>query len=262
MSGVFISFGMLADVHCHLEDRQFDSDLAQVIERAKKAAVAFVICNGTDKKSNEKVLSISEKFNIVKSALGLFPAEAEKMPEDKILEEISFIEKNKDKIVAIGEIGLDYHYTKDPDFIKKQKFALTKLVELAEKIKKPVILHSRKAEQDVFDILQSSNVKNAVFHCFTGKISLAKKIAEAGFYFSIPANIIFSPNLQELVKAVDINQLLTETDSPLLSPFRGKRNEPAFVTESVKKIAELKKINVKEAEDILFKNAKNLFRLQ
>jgi len=252
---------MLIDAHCHLEDKQFDKDLDEVIERAKKANVAIVICNGLNKKDNEKILSISRKFDIVKCAFGLYPSEAEKMSEDRIMEDIKFIEKNKDYIVAVGEIGLDFLYTKDSDLIQRQKFALNKLIELAERIKKPVILHSRKAEQEVFDILQSSSVKKAVFHCFTGKMSIAKKIAEAGFYFSIPANVVVSSNLQELVKTIDIRQLLTETDSPLLSPFKGKRNEPAFVAEAVKKIAEIKKIEVREAENLILENAEKIFNL-
>lgn len=252
---------MLVDTHCHLEDKQFDRDLDEVIERAKKANVLFAISNGLNKKGNEKILSISRRFDIVKCAFGLYPSEAEKMSEDKIMDSIRFIKKNKDFIVAIGEIGLDYLYTKDSDLIQKQKFALGKMIELAEKIKKPVILHSRKAEQDVFEMIQSSNVKKAVFHCFTGKLSIAKKIASAGFCFSIPANVVFSLNLQELVKTIDIKQLLTETDSPYLSPFKGRRNEPAFVVESVKKIAEIKKIDLKEAENILSENANGLFGL-
>jgi len=246
---------MLIDTHCHLEDRQFDKDLDEVIKRARRANVAFAISNGLNKKGNEKILSISRKFDIVKCAFGLYPSEAEKMGEDRILSDISFIEKNKDYIVAIGEIGLDYLYTKDSDLIGKQKFALNKLIELAEKIKKPVILHSRKAEQEVFEMIQSSNVKKAVFHCFTGKLSIAKKIAEAGFYFSIPANIAISSNIQELAKTVDIKHLLTETDSPYLSPFKGKRNEPAFVMEALKKIAELKKMELKEAENAILENS-------
>jgi len=250
---------MLIDTHCHLEDKQFDRDLDEVIERAKRADVRFIICNGLNKKGNQKILEISKRFDFVKCAFGLGPNEAERLSEDEILGEIEFIEENRDKIVAIGEIGLDFLYTKDADLIRKQKFALQKLIELAERIKKPVILHSRKAEQEVFDMVQSSDIKKAVFHCFTGKLSIAKKIADKGFYFSVPANVVFSPNLQELVKIIDIKQLLTETDSPLLSPFKGRRNEPAFVMESVRKVAEIKKISPREAEDVLFGNAKDLF---
>ncbi|MEM4337146.1 MAG: TatD family hydrolase, partial [Candidatus Woesearchaeota archaeon] len=225
---------MLVDVHCHLEDEQFDNDLKNVILRAKKANVAFALCNGLNRKGNEKILSLSERFDIVKCAMGLYPKEAEKFSEDQIVEQLEFIEKNKNKILSIGEIGLDFHYTKDKDLIQKQKFALEKALELAQKINLPVILHSRKAEQEVFDLLLTTSIKKAVFHCFTGKLSVAKKIADVGFYFSIPTNVVFSSSMQKLVEVIDLEQLLTETDAPYLSPFKGKRNEPAFVSEAVK----------------------------
>lgn len=249
------------DVHAHLEWKDFDSILPAIIERAKEANVKYIVSAGVSPESNRKTLEIAEKFDIVKPALGLYPPDAlERETNTKqdidLDKELKFIEDNKDKIFAISEIGLDYQNGEDKDLQKK---FFIKQLELAKKLKIPAIVHSRKAESDVLEILESLNYKKVILHCFCGKKSLLKKAIELEFYFSIPTNVVRAENIQNIVREVNINKLLTETDSPWLSPFKDKINEPAFVIETVKKIAEIKGFELKETEDALFLNFERLF---
>ncbi|MBW2995050.1 TatD family hydrolase [Candidatus Woesearchaeota archaeon] len=255
---------MLLDIHAHLDHVQFKDDLPQVIERAKEV---LIIASGITPKTNRFVLELSKKYENVKASVGLYPIEAFRAEIEKgdypiepeqidVDEEIEFIKKNKDDFVAIGEIGLDYSLA--PDSAKNQKQLFEKLLELAEKIKKPVIIHSRKAEQDVIDILETSKLKKTVLHCFCGKHKLVKRAQDNGWYFTIPTNVVRSQQMQFIAQVTDINRLLTETDAPYLSPYPGERNEPAFVIEVVKKIAELKKMDAKEVENNIFKNYQSL----
>jgi len=250
---------LLVDVHAHLDLKEFDSDLDEVIKRAETAGVKAIISNGLNPESNRKTLELSRKYKIVKPAFGLYPNDALKLTEKEIESELNFIEKNKDKIAAIGEVGLDYKFCEDKKQQEKQKQIFIKLIELSKKIKKPIIIHSRKAEQDVIDILENSDAKKVVLHCFSGKLKLIKRAAELGYYFSIPTNITHSQHFQKLAELVDINKILTETDAPYLSPYKNRRNESSFITEAIKKIAEIKNISINEIANNIFMNYQNLF---
>lgn len=252
---------ILVDVHAHLDWKDF-KDLDEVIERAKLAGVKAIISAGVDPKSNRQVLEIAKRYDIVKAALGIYPPDAlgrETNTENlvDIDKEIEFITLNRSKIIAIGEIGLDY---KSEDADKEmQKHVFVNQLRLAKKLNLPIIVHSRKAELEVIEILEKEGMKKVVLHCFSGKTSLIKKAICLGWSFSIPTNVVKSEQFQNLVKIVPLPQLLTETDSPFLSPFQGKRNEPAFVAESVKKIAEIKKLDQLEAANIIYSNYQNMF---
>ena len=245
---------MLVDVHTHLDDSQF-TDLPEVIERAKKAGLGLIITQGTSLESNKKVLEICKKYSIVKPALGLAPVTFLQTSKeaDACFE---FIEKNKP--VAIGEVGLDNHWIKDR--IPEQKVIFEKFIQLAEKHKIPLSVHSRDAELETIEILESSKAK-VIMHCFGGNMKLVKRMADNGWSLSIPTSVVYDNHFQKIVELVDLNQLFTETDAPYLSPWRGKRNEPAFVAESIKKIAEIKKITTKEAEEQIEKNANHMFSI-
>ncbi len=140
-----------------------------------------------------------------------------------------------------------------------QKEIFIKIIKLSKKINKPLIIHSRKAESDIIDILENSDAKKVILHCFSGKLKLIKKAAELGYYFSVPTNVVRSSQFQKLVEMVDINQLLTETDSPYLSPYKNRRNEPAFIIETIKKIAEIKNISINETANNIFMNYQKVF---
>ena len=247
---------MLIDIHCHLDDPQF-KDLDGVIERAKKAGLKIILTNGINHKTNKRSLEIAERYALVKAALGIYPTEAIKLDEIQLNESLDFIKKNKNKIIAVGEIGLDYLRGNNKE---KKKKIFIELLAFAEKIKKPIIVHSRKAEDDVINILESSGIKKVILHCFSGGFELVKKAAGLGYYFSIPANIVFSQHFQKMAEEVTINQLFAETDAPYLSPFKGKRNEPAFVAEAVKKIAEIKGFDKTEVANNIFLNYQKVFK--
>ncbi|NQV09496.1 TatD family hydrolase [Candidatus Woesearchaeota archaeon] len=249
---------LLIDTHSHLDHPRFRKDLEDVLDRARKNNLSVIICNGLNKKSNRKVLELSKKCDIIESALGIFPIDAQKLTEEQIDKEIEFIEKNKDKIKAIGEVGLDYHWEKDKHKQEKQRIIFKKFIELAKRIDKPIIIHTRKAEKDALDMIKESKLKKVIFHCFGGSNSLTKEIADNGYFFSIPANIVKCNSFKEIVKNVPLSQLFTETDSPYLSPNE-KRNEPSNVIYTIEEIAKIKGLDKKEVINIIYMNYQRIF---
>ncbi|MBN1385934.1 TatD family hydrolase [Candidatus Woesearchaeota archaeon] len=248
---------MYVDVHCHLDDAKFEGKIESVIERARKAGVKAIINNGTNYASNQETLAICGKYEIVKAALGFYPLECKDMTDAQIDDDIGFIRKQKDRIIAIGEVGLDYHW--DTSFVEKQKQLFSRIIELSEKIKKPLIIHTRKAEKDAFEMLQSSRIKKADFHCYGGSLKLAKKIFDAGYHFSIPPSIVRDKHFQDLAKTIPASHLMTETDAPYLGPEKNKLNEPAFAVDGAKKIAELKGSTQEDMMNELFMTYQRFF---
>ena len=247
---------MLVDVHCHLCFKDYDKDRNEVIRRAEKLNMT-VIDSGTNLKDNKKSLELSKKYKIIKSSLGLYPLYAIKLKEKELQNEIDFIEGNKDKIIAIGEIGLDK--SEENCNLEKQVEVFNKVLSLAEKINKPVIVHSRKAERECIEILETFKIKHIDMHCFGGNFKLVKKIQDNGWIFSIPTNIVRLFHFQKIVEETPMSQLLTETDSPYLSPYPEKRNEPSFVVETIKKISEIKKLDEEEAKKLIYMNFQKIF---
>lgn len=258
---------MLIDIHSHLDHYQFRDDLDSVIENAKKAGLKVILTAGINPQTNRKSLEIAEKYPLVKPCLGIYPVQTLQkeiesgdypMEENKfeIDEEIRFIIKNKSKFVAVGEVGLDYSMGEDP---KSQKLLFEKMISLAEKLNKPIIIHSRKAESDCIDILKSSKLKKIVMHCFCGKKPLVKEIIDKGWYLTAPTSIVRSTQFQENTSLTPITQLFAETDAPYLSPFKDRRNEPAFVIESYKKIAEIKRMELSEVTNNIWMNWQRVF---
>jgi len=250
------------DVHAHFDLGEYDSDLDVVLNDCKAKGVKAIIANGVHQESNRKVLALAKKYDMIKPALGFYPVHVTEQPWEKVEFELEFIKKNKDKF-AIGEVGLDYKFGDDNSngdkFKEIQKKAFQKIIEISEKTKRPLIIHSRKAEQDVIEMLESSSLKNPVMHCFMGKKKLMQRIADNGWNFSVPVILGKLQQLQELVEYTNINQLLTETDSPYLSPVPGERNTPANVAITVKKIAEIKKFEQEEVANNIFMNYQRLF---
>jgi len=260
---------MIVDVHCHLQFKQFEDRLDEVIKRAKNAGVVAILCSGVDHDTNVQALKLSEKYEIIKSSLGIYPLDAvglghyDDVPrENRTLDvdsELEFIKKNKDKIIAIGEIGLD----KSPEGdckLEEQKKVFWKCIELAEKIKKPIVVHTRKAENECIDMLESSKLKNVDLHCFTGNMKLVKRAEDLGFYFSIPAIITRLKHFQDLVGKVSLSHILTETDAPYLSPYKGEISEPSYIKETIKIISKIKNITEEETENIIFSNYQKIFQ--
>lgn len=264
----------LVDVHCHLIHKEFADELDEVIERSQKAGVKKIVVSGVNPPANKEVLKLAEKYpEIIRASLGIYPIDALGKAEGEtglprqtepidLPKEFSFLEKNKEKIVSIGEVGMDFHWADKEETYEKQAENFRKIIRFALKINKPLVIHSRKAEKECVEIL-IEEIKNneikVVQHCFSGRKSLIKMASEAGHYFSIPPVITKAQNFQVLVEMVPLTQLLTETDAPWLSPYPGKKNEPAYVLESLKKIAEIKKISVEAAAEQIWKNYKEVF---
>lgn len=264
----------LIDIHAHLETKRFDKDLDKVLERAKEAGVKVIINSGVNPSTNRKILAMSKKYDLIKPSFGLYPIDAlvkevksgegdflRDLEEFDIDEELKWIEKNKEGCVAIGEVGLDYNWPDFAEFKEKQKDTFEKIVRLAIKIDKTLVVHSRKAELDAIEILEKCKAKKVVMHCFSGKKSLIKRCQENGWFFSVPPVIKRLQHFQTLVEMVPVEQLLTETDSPYLSPVAGERNEPANVAVTIGEIARIKGLSEKEVADKIWETSQKLFDL-
>lgn len=250
---------LLVDVHAHMDYKDFESDLDKVITRAKDTGLKRIINCGLDIESNRKTILLSERYSIIQPSLGLYPTNAVALSDVEIKKELVFIEKKKFNLVALGEVGLDYFRSEGPEEKVKQKAVFQKFINLSKETGLPLIVHSRNAEEDVIEMLKSSKAKKVVLHCFSGKLSLIEEAAKLGYSFSVPPNILHSSHFQKLVEVVNINQILTETDSPFLGPRRGERNEPKNVALTVEKIAEIKKFTVKDVENNIFMNYQRMF---
>jgi TatD DNase family protein len=180
-----------------------------------------------------------------------------KLDNQKIDSEIDFIRENKDKLVAIGEVGLDFK--EDSEQHGRQIEILKKFIRLAIELKKPVIVHSRKAELECIEILEKENAKKAVMHCFSGKFSLVERIVKNNWSLTIPTSVKFSEHFQKIAEKVPIENLFCETDSPFLHPDKLRNNEPANVVVSYQKIAEIKKMPLEEVKKKIFENYERLF---
>ncbi len=261
---------ILADTHCHLMHELYKGKVDSVIERAKKAGVKAIICSGVNVPTNREALALAEKYDIVKCSFGIYPVDALNIKPDatglspqeekfEVDEELKFVKKNKDKIIAIGEAGLEYHWVKEAELHKKMKENFQKVISAAEKIKLPLVVHSRKGEAECIELLESSKVKDVVMHCFSGKKNLVKKGIDLGFNFSIPTNIAKAQQFQIIAEMAPMSQLLTETDGPWLSPVKGEVNEPANVLLTVKEIAKIKGFTPEEVANSIWVNYQRVF---
>ena len=243
---------MYVDCHCHLD---ICEDIEKCVKNAREKSV-LIVSAGVDSKTNRKTIDLKEKYGI-KVCLGIYPVDALKLSESELEKEIDFIRKNKKNLVAIGEVGLDF---KESEEKERQIRIFERFIELSNELDKPIIVHSRKAEEECIEALEKMNSKKVVMHCFSGNFRLVKKIADNGWYLTIPANVKFSEHFQKVAEMIDIKQLLCETDSPYLHPEKKWPNEPANVIESYKKIAKIKKMKLKDVEKQIEENYKKLFQ--
>ncbi len=259
---------ILVDVHAHLDFPEFASDLPAVLARARSAGVTAIIAQGVNHSSNKKVLAIAEKHGIIKPALGLYPLDAPNVRvhesyagarprrEPGVEETLRFIREHASRIVAIGEVGIDL---KESDDKERQVENLTKILRLSHELGKPLIIHSRKAERLVIDLLAHAKLWRVILHCFSGSKSLVKRAVQLGFFLTVPSNAKRSQHFRMVAREVPLSHLLTETDAPFLSPVRGERNEPFHVREAVEVIAEEKGLNPEETARAIFLNYQRLF---
>ncbi|MGH9403788.1 MAG: TatD family hydrolase [Terriglobia bacterium] len=254
------------DSHCHLDGPEFDSDREQVIARAREAGVQHLLLIGTGASYQEigGALPIAESIDGAYCAAGIHPHEAKNFLESDLneLRELA----RRPKFLAVGEIGLDYHYDHSPRDVQQQM--LIRQLELARELKLPVIIHCREAWQDLRRIL-NEHWKNSglcgVLHCFTGSREDAFDLIDSGFMVSFAGNLTFkkAAGLREVAREIPADRLLTETDCPYLAPvpYRGKRNEPAFVAEVLKQLAELRRTSEDELGGQVVANFRCFFAL-
>lgn len=247
------------DIHAHLDADEFSEDLTASLARAKVQGVLLIINQGINAISNSKSLSLAKAHDTVLCACGLYPLEAVKISESEFKELLNFIRKNKKKIIAIGEVGLDRHWGKDEDNFQLQKKRFGELVKLGVDLDKPLIVHSRAAESETIGLLQMLQAKKVIMHCFGGKVSFLKSIVDAGWHISIPTSIVYDEHFQRIAQNVPLSHIFCETDSPYLGPNRGERNEPANVVEGYKTIAKLKGMDLIDVKNNIFLNYQRLF---
>lgn len=248
----------MIDSHCHLE--MFENK-EEIIRRAQQAGVNTIITISSDPESIDESIKIAEEHPSVYAALGIHPHEATKLDE-KILQDI-FSKSRHPKVIAIGEIGLDYHYKHSPRDVQIRAFELQ--LSLAKEIGLPVVVHSREAFEDTFSILKESGIKNGVMHCYSGNLSQAKKFIELGFFISISGVVTFknASKIKEVASYVPDDNLIIETDAPYLAPepMRGKKNEPAFLIYIAEELAKLRGVTLEDIDRITTVNAMRLFKI-
>lgn len=252
----------LFDSHAHLDDEQFDSDREEVIDRIIKSDVKRIINVGSDIKTSETSIRLASKYDFIYAAVGIHPHDV----SDCSLADIEYLRKlsENEKVVAIGEIGLDYYYDNSPREDQRKWFASQ--IQLSEELNLPFIVHSRDASEDTYEIIKENRNKSEfVLHCFSQSLEMAKKYIDLGGYISFAGPVTYkkSVKLREVIKNIPLDRLLIETDCPYLSPEpkRGKRNDPTNVLHVAETIASELRIDSERLAEITFENASRLFSI-
>jgi len=254
---------MLIDTHAHLDDDKFTADQAEVIARARESGITKIINIGYNRETILTTIELTKQYDFIFGAIGWHPNNANEMQEKDLL--LIEEESNNQKILAIGEIGLDYYW----DYAEKkiQQKIFREQIRLAKKLQLPIIIHDRDAHQDVLTILKEEEAGEVggIMHSFSGSLEMARECLDLGFYLSFSGPVTFknAKRPQEVASNIPLDRILVETDCPYLTPepFRGKRNEPLNVKYIVEKIAELRGLPVEEMERITTENAKRIFKL-
>ena len=255
---------MLFDTHVHLNAWQFKEDREETNQRAFDAGVRYMVVVGFDHETIPLAIEIAEKYDTIYAAVGWHPVDAIDMTEKELawIEELS----HHPKVVAIGEMGLDYHWDKSPKDMQAEVFR--KQIRLAKKRKMPIIIHNREATEDIIAILEEENAKEigGIMHCYSDSVKYVERCLDMNFYISLGGPVTFknAPLPKEVAKEVPFDRLLIETDAPYLAPHpkRGKRNEPAYVKLVAEKIAEIRGVTLEVVAEQTTKNAFQVFKIE
>lgn len=252
----------MIDSHCHLNFVEFDETRDEVIEKTKKE-FKYVIDSGASIESNSKSLLLKEKYDgFLKTTMGYHPVYAGRDDEETTNKTIQQIIDNIDNIEAIGEIGLDFSEDRQEDELKRQHDRFNRLLEVAVEYEKPIVLHVRNAEKHALDIVNKyPGIPDVIFHCFSGSKTTAIEAVDYGYYISFATNALFSKKHKKNIKAVPLENMLTETDSPYLSPVKGEPNQPLNIRLTIERIERTKKISFEEIEKETEKNAIRVYNL-
>lgn len=255
---------MLFDTHAHYDDEKYAEDRYEVIEKAHQSGVSYIINAATDLKSCEDSIAFARKYDYLYAAVGIHPHEVGDIDDSSLLKLAELAKE--DKVVAIGEIGLDYYYDTAPR--ETQRYWFAKQVNLAREMMLPIIVHDRDAHQDSIDIIKAEKAcdMGGVFHCYSGSLEMAKDLVNYNFHISVGGALTFknARKLVEVVKWIPIDRLLIETDAPYLTPepHRGKRNDSSYVRYVAEKVAEIKQMDYEKVAEATLNNAKELFRIK
>lgn len=248
---------MFIDTHCHIFSEYYD-DIDKVISECRDNDIDKIIINGCNIKSNIEVMELANKYDIVYAAIGFHPTELDDFKE----EYFRFLEENinNSKVVAIGEIGLDYHY--DNTDKEKQIMVFRRQLDIADKYNKPIIVHSRDSIQDTYNILKQYKVKGSI-HCFSGSVEMAREFIKLGYKLGIGGIITYknAKTIKEVVRDIDLSYILLETDSPYLtpSPYRGESNSPKYIPLIAEAIADIKDVSIVDISRVTTANAEAIF---
>ena len=256
------------DSHAHLDDVAFEEDREQIISEIRKAGVVKVISAGYSLEGSKKAIELSKKYDFIHATCGISPNDIPQTEEElwKMVDEIEKLAKENDKVLAIGEIGLDYYWEKDEKMRKLQRKAFIEQINMANRLNLPIVIHTREAVMDTLSILKENSVKNkGIFHCCPLNRELVKEGLKLGFYISFAGPITFknSKNADEIIDMIPNDRMLIETDSPYLSPepLRGRRNDPRNVKYIAKKIAAVKGISEEEVSRITYENVRRIYKI-
>ena len=259
----------LVDSHCHIDGEQFDADRDEVIGRAEDVGVKIMLVIGTGEATNfdnfQRVVDLAEKHDNIFAAIGVHPHDA-KTFDAKIENRLIDLAKSSKKVIAWGEIGLDFYYDHSPRDVQYEVFR--RQINIARALDLPIIIHSRDADDETVEVLtEECNYENfrGIMHCFGGTPKMAQKLMKIGFMISFAGNVTFkkAENLRDAARVVPLEKLLIETDCPYLTPipFRGKRNEPMYVAETAKFLAEFYRIEVEKLANQTTQNFIDFFRI-
>lgn len=228
------------------------------MESARRSGIVHMINSGVDISTNARSLELSEKYDFISATLGLSPNTLESIKKPELDMLFGQIEKNAHLAAGIGEAGLDYYHCKNAPGRERQAEVFSRVINLAKSLDKPLVIHSRDAEQPALEMVK--NLDKVVFHCYSGSISTMKEAIDRGFYISLATNVCRSGHHQILARNVSLDRLLVETDSPFLSP-RGGRNEPSFVLDSIRLIARIRGLEAQELARMTAENTKRIYNI-
>ncbi|TLY39934.1 MAG: TatD family deoxyribonuclease [Nitrospirae bacterium] len=254
---------MLIDTHVHLDNTRFDGDRDAMIARAREAGVEHFVTIGCDLTTSRAAVELADRYPFIYATVGVHPHEAKQIG-DSWYDDLRRLAQHK-KVVAYGEIGLDYHYNHSPPKLQRERFR--EQITLARELRLPIVVHTREAQDDTIAILKEENAADVggVFHCFSGDARLAKNALDLGFLLSFSGVITFqnATMLRDIVKTVPMDRILVETDSPYLTPapHRGKRNEPAHVRLVAEKIAAIQGMTADQIAELTSQNARRVFKI-
>lgn len=253
----------MLDIHCHLTFKEYDTDREEVIADAKQRLRGVVISGVEPGDAKRAVALAAMHQGFISVTLGLHPIHVEEQSDQSLEAYAEFITEHKREIVGIGEIGLDYYWIRDPLKVKRMHEVFVELLGLAKELRLPAVLHLRgtgsEAIEEGLKIVLDEDVKQAVFHCFTGKPQVAELITEEGYFLSIPTSIVKSKSMKKVAKRIPLSHLFTETDAPYLSPDEAERNVPQKVAVVYEEIARQQKLDVKTVDEAIERNFETVF---